>query len=137
MNINRFKQLLESQMGDVKPLINEQSVQDCDSPGAVSFFKKKYPEVIKMATYADDKIGSRMNKGSCAMKINGGYMISTSSSSSFVPGTDDNYLKFLAYDNGKTEIQYSNDFGIDPKPIPFPKTFEEFKKWFDSVGFMG
>jgi len=142
----RFFNLMESTMGDVRPLLNEQddyalkygaSVTDCSSPGAVSFFKQKYPEVLKMASYADSKIGSRMNSGACAMKTSEGHIIKTSTATNLVPGTDENAVWFYAYNNGKTEIKYTNDYGIDPNPISFPKTFEEFKKWFDSVGFMG
>jgi hypothetical protein len=44
---------------------------------------------------------------------------------------------FSALKNGKTSITYNNDYGVDPTPIPFPRTFSEFKRWFDNIKMLG
>jgi hypothetical protein len=90
-----------------------------------------------MAEYADDKVGSTMNRGIYAFKDKNGMYIRTSEGTSIIPMTDDNMVTFSVMNNGTTKIEYFNDFGVDPTPISIPKTFEQFKKWFDSVGIFG
>jgi TRAP-type C4-dicarboxylate transport system substrate-binding protein len=115
----------------VKRVINEQS-QDAEK-----FFRKKYPTVIEMAEYADNKVGSTMNRGLSFLSDNNGFYIKTSSQSKINPLADDNQLMFSALKNGKTSITYNNDYGVDPTPIPFPRTFSEFKRWFDNIKMLG
>ena len=132
--MKRIIRLTESDLTRiVRRVISEQE----DDENVLNYFQKKYPEVIKMAEYADDKVGSTMNRGIYAFKDKNGMYIRTSEGTSIIPMTDDNMVTFSVMNNGTTKIEYFNDFGVDPTPISIPKTFEQFKKWCDSVGIFG
>ncbi len=133
--MKRIIRLTESDLARlVRRVIKEE--QDNDQ-NVLNAFQRKYPEVIKMAEYADNKIGSTMNRGIYSFKDKNGMYIRTSEGSSIIPMTDSDMVTFSLMNNGTTKIEYVNNLGVDPTPIPFPKTLEQFKKWFDSVGVFG
>jgi hypothetical protein len=133
-----MKKIIRLTESDLIKVIKKVILEEANSDNAESLFRTKYPEVVKMIEYADQKVGSTMNSGAYYWKDGSGMYAKTSAAGGVnLLGADDNTLIFTALNNGQTSITYSNDYGIDPTPIPFPKTFNEFKTWFDSVGMFG
>lgn len=127
----------------VKRVISEQVRLDRGQDEAIkklddakNFFIKKYPEVIKMADYADRNMSHRNYTGVYYDKDDKGYYVTTTPTlkNKIV---DDEFIKFSVLNNGTTKVEFIQQYGVDPTPIPIPKSFEAFKKWFDSVGIFG
>ena len=121
----------------VKRVISEQKPDSMMSgqPGMKApedEIKSKFPEIYKMALYADGKMGSVMNRGLSCMKDKMGYTINTSSSSSLNPLADEDSCTFSIPFNGKTKVECTKSYGVDRTLSPLPQTFGEFKRWFDS-----
>jgi hypothetical protein len=117
----RFTQLLESTMGNVKPLINEQ-----DSP------HKKYPryhdkngnmigDLGKMENYAMDVW--RKEDGGSSFGIDVDF---TSDTSSLTNGG-----RKVVWDFKQNKIFFEKDLKFDPNPLPLNSNFNTFKTWFD------
>ena len=105
---------------------------------AKNFFIKKYPQVIKMADYANRNMSHRNNYKNSVYydKDDKGYYVTTTPTlkNQIV---DDGFIKFSVLNNGTTKVEYTQRYGVDPDSITIPKSFDEFKKWFDSVGIFG
>lgn len=111
-----FNKLLNSKLGDSKPLISEQAVSDPEKdPIQKPFFDHVYGRFsFGGPTKERDQNGNIvMCNGPCKSKI---------------PGTD---VDAVTWDYKKGIVSATKSFGIDPKPISIKSNFDQMRKWFD------
>ena len=77
MNTNRFNQLLESKLGNVKPLICEQEddVMSLKSRSTLDLLTVKNGDVYQVERYYSDVYSTNPNKDNTNIKVNGNYTI--------------------------------------------------------------
>lgn len=123
MNLNRFNQLLESQMGNVKPLISEQTSK---TPKDISQDQAKFEDYVqnKMFPTEDDVyMGEEVDWDGESYKICAGGCKQALLS----PDSD-----IVSWNFKTKQITGTKSFGIDPKPIPLNSSYNDSVKWFDS-----
>ena len=111
-----FNKLLNSKLGDSKPLISEQAVSDPE-------MGNEYPEMGKMISY----VMQQWKKENLEPEVDQNSAFTT------VKNTNSTEIKFNTGAGQDHKIHYEKLLGINPSPLPIKTTtFDQFKKWFDA-----
>ena len=122
LNTEKFKQLLKTKQGDVKPLVSEQT--------------NKYPEDDPIQTpfydYVCDRWGANIDPLYVQIDTdqNGNLKVCNGPCKAMIPGTDENTI---IWDYKRGVVLGLKSFGIDPKPISIKSNLSQMRQWFDNT----
>jgi hypothetical protein len=118
-----FYKLLNSKLGDSKPLISEQTNK---YPSEDPIQKPFYDYVQTRWGHDEDPYAST----DIDFDQNGNYKLCDGPCKAMIPGTDENTI---IWDYKKGMVSGLKSFGIDPKPISIKSNFGQMKQWFDNT----